>query len=554
MIAVARSISHGQAYSEYAQRKDRAVFVGAENMITNTDLIFDNKAAIEELWQEFEEAKCDYVRKGKDVTRDTIVIEFSPTTNESEGWTREQWFDKAKELLEEMDKRELQHAKWDRKKNDWERDADGKKKMYALPQTSLSKSKWMAMLHKDSASGIWHLHIIISRFISDNKLNNDTDIAKRAAQAAEELNMKYGYPKAMDIHAEHVEEINKLLNDILFDLEGEDMNFEEFEQRVKNATFVDYKGNVRNYDIQYHKDKNGNINGYSIKRGNSTFTDKELGFRMTKIENVQKNIIKDAVYDTLRRMDDAFFSWEKFTSIMQTHHDCIVAPKTDSNGDVYNYTITRGKNTYNASQIGAHITAKKIEAEWRKEQKKLVEREQQTATINRTTEESRPGRWSKEGKELREREVAGQQHSATHSTEPTASEKERQDAITVARESIARWTHSSFGAIDNTMKEIIGNGAAAKSIENGESPFINVNLVSAAQELSEGLELSASQLAAIATTAAGALVDMVIPPNVPVSGGGGGGNNDLPKQKDDWWDKWKPAFAKKPTKKSKLGL
>ena len=44
--------------------------------------------------------------------------------------------------------------------------------------------------------------------------------------------------------------------------------------------------------------------------------------------------------------------------------------------------------------------------------------------------------------------------------------------------------------------------------------------------------------------AAGALVDMVIPPNVPVSGGGGG-NNDLPKQKDDWWDKWKNAFGNK---------
>ena len=102
MIAQARSIAHGKAYSEYAERKEKAVFVGADNMITNTDIIFDNPDFINELWNEFKEAGLDYVRKGKDVTRDTIVIEFSPTTNESEGWTREQWYAHAKELLEEM--------------------------------------------------------------------------------------------------------------------------------------------------------------------------------------------------------------------------------------------------------------------------------------------------------------------------------------------------------------------------------------------------------------------------------------------------------------------
>ena len=97
MIAQARSIAHGKAYSEYAERKEKAVFVGADNMITNTDIIFDNPDFINELWGEFKEAGLDYVRKGKDVTRDTIVIEFSPSTNESEGWTREQWYAHAKE-------------------------------------------------------------------------------------------------------------------------------------------------------------------------------------------------------------------------------------------------------------------------------------------------------------------------------------------------------------------------------------------------------------------------------------------------------------------------
>ena len=50
MIAQARSIAHGKAYSEYAERKEKAVFVGADNMITNTDIIFDNPDFINELW------------------------------------------------------------------------------------------------------------------------------------------------------------------------------------------------------------------------------------------------------------------------------------------------------------------------------------------------------------------------------------------------------------------------------------------------------------------------------------------------------------------------
>ena len=150
MIAQARSIGHGKAYSEYAERKEKAVFVGADNMITNTDIIFDNPDFINELWGEFKEAGLDYVRKGKDVTRDTIVIEFSPSTNESEGWTREQWYAHAKELLEEMDKRRLQAPIWDAKKKRYKRNKDGSLTMRDIPQTKLAKSKWMAYLHKDS--------------------------------------------------------------------------------------------------------------------------------------------------------------------------------------------------------------------------------------------------------------------------------------------------------------------------------------------------------------------------------------------------------------------
>lgn len=543
MIAVARSISHGEAYSEYAERKDKAIFVGADNMITNTDLIFNDKDQIEELWEEFEDAKLDYVRKGKDVDRDTIVIEFSPTTNESEGWTREQWFSKAKELLEEMDKRQLEHPKWDNKKKDWIRDANDKKKMFPIPQTKLSQSRWMAMLHRDSASGIFHLHILISRFINDNELNCDTDIAKRAAQAAEEMNRKYGYPSAMEIHDKHVQEIQNLLNDILFDMDDDNIDVDEVQRRVKEATYTDYKGNIQHYDMKYQKDDNDNVKGYIIMRGNSKFTSKELGFRLANIEDEQKAVIKDAIYDTLREMKTSVFSWSEFGEVMENKHNCLVIPKYDSKGDVVNYTIIRGKKKYNPSEIGAHVTAKKLPEEWKKERRKLKE----TAANDRPST-IRPSRWSKEGRALREKEAAQRTQKerslVVPKAEPTQGQKDRQETITFTKDFIRNWLHTPSQNIDNRIKETIANGAAAHCIEHGNSPFIAVNLEAAVQELFEGLNLNSHQVSQLMDAAAGALVDMMIPPNVPVSGGGGG-NNDLPKQKDDWWDKWKNAFGNK---------
>lgn len=543
MIAVARSISHGQAYAEYAERKDKATFVGADNMISNTDFIFNDQELIEELWEEFEDAKVDYVRKGKDVDRDTIAIEFSPTTNESEGWSREQWFAKAKELLEEMDKRQLEHPKWDKKKKDWVRDDQGKKKMFPLPQTKLSQSRWMAMLHEDSASGIFHLHILVSRFNNDNELNCDTDIAKRAAQAAEEMNRKYGYPSAMEIHDKHVLEIQDLLNDILFDMDDDNIDIDELQRRVKEATYTDYKGNLQHYDMKYQKDDNDNVKGYIILRGNSKFTGKELGFRLANIEDEQKAIIKDAIYDSLREMNGDYFSWSKFGEIMENKHNCLVEPKRDSNGQVYNYTIHRGKKKYNPSEIGAHVTAKKLPEEWKKERKKLKE-----AVANDRPSTIRPSRWSKEGRALREKEAAQRAQKerslVVPKAEPTQGQKDRQETITFTKDTIRNWLHMPSQNIDNRIKEAIANGAAAHCIEHGNSPFIDVNLEAAVQELTDGLNLHSQQINGLVNAASGALVDMVIPPNVPVSGGGGG-NNDLPKQKDDWWDKWKNAFGKK---------
>ena len=361
MIAKARNITYGAAYTEYAAKKDQAIFVGSQNMVGDFDWVFDN-SQLDDVWLEFKEAGADYARKGKEVTRDLFVFECSPTSNESANWTKQDWYDHAKELLEEIDKVSLQIPKREKRTNKWILDENGKKKLFRVPKTQLTNSKWMAMLHRDSQSGIYHLHILASRFTADGKLNNNFDIAKRAAQAAEIINQRYGWEQAMDIRQQHIDEINGVINDILVDMNGDEISWKEFKATINAATYTDYKGKEQHYRIRLHPDDEGNV-GYSVLRGKSKFTASDLGQKMTHITYDQKKILKDIAYGVLRDMNEQSFNWNSYISLM-AKKKIYVSLKHDSKGNVVNYSVMYGGKQYNASQIGPKLTAKKIIKEW----------------------------------------------------------------------------------------------------------------------------------------------------------------------------------------------
>lgn len=386
MIAVARNISHGAAYNKYITRKNLAVFVGAKNVIANTDLIVSNDQ-LDDLWDEFEDAGRDYVKRGKDVTNTIIAIEYSPTMNESANWTKQDWFNRAEELLKEIDSTDHSKAKRDPKTGDWIRDENGKKILFPVPHTQLNKSKWMAMLHRDSDSGIYHLHIAVSRFTEDNELNCVTDIAKRSAIAAENINKRNGWTQAMDIRQQHIDEINRVINAVMDEMPGEKFDAEYFKKRIESATYLDYKNRPQNYTVELHRNSQGVIDGYAIGRGKSTFTALQLG---QKIKAMPINIeaeIKDNIYDVLRSMNTAEFDWDTFIEMLEaktyTDADGKVQHyqfdgRANPDGGYYNYSVIRDGKKYNASQIGSKLTAKKIVREYEKERQKA----RQTAANN----------------------------------------------------------------------------------------------------------------------------------------------------------------------------
>ena len=106
MIARARAVAHGNAYTTYATLKKDAEFICCENMAGDmTAAVTDDD--LDNIWMQFKYAGENYIAKGKPVTRNLIAMEVSPAKGESKGWSQEQWNWFAHRFIEEMDRVEF---------------------------------------------------------------------------------------------------------------------------------------------------------------------------------------------------------------------------------------------------------------------------------------------------------------------------------------------------------------------------------------------------------------------------------------------------------------
>ena len=277
MIARARAVAHGSAYTTYATLKRDAEFVCCENMAGDmTAAVTDDD--LDNIWMQFKYAGDNYIAKGKAVSRNLIAMEVSPTKDESKGWTLEQWKWFAHRFIEEMDKIEF-------------RDKNGK---VSSKRMDLAHSKWIAMLHHDAKSGIPHLHFMVSRFTIDGRINDTNLIGLKATMAANSINQSLGWKQSQEISAEHKAEIKNALYDILRNMNRFDWNV--FLQKIKE----------RGYSAELKKDSNGEVVGYRIKRGNSKYNASEIGRQLTasRIEATWRQLHKDMEAETAKRKAD----------------------------------------------------------------------------------------------------------------------------------------------------------------------------------------------------------------------------------------------------------
>ena len=277
MIARARAVAHGSAYTTYATLKRDAEFVCCENMAGDmTAAVTDDD--LDNIWLQFKYAGENYIAKGKAVSRNLIAMEVSPTKDESKGWTLEQWKWFAHRFIEEMDKIEF-------------RDKNGK---VSSKRMDLAHSKWIAMLHHDAKSGIPHLHFMVSRFTIDGRINDTNLIGLKATMAANSINQSLGWKQSQEISEEHKAEIKNALYDILRNMNRFDWNV--FLQKIKE----------RGYSAELKKDSNGEVVGYRIKRGNSKYNASEIGRQLTasRIEATWRQLHKDMEAETAKRKAD----------------------------------------------------------------------------------------------------------------------------------------------------------------------------------------------------------------------------------------------------------
>lgn len=264
MIAKARAISHGANSMRYVVNKDKADII-------KLHLLPDNVSA-ESLWSRMLLHQAKFSGEyPKAIKNNMIRIEVSPTSEETKGWTNTDWEKLADDFIREFDSIDLSE------KNKCAKDR----------HTNLRNSQYVVSLHRDSKSGILHLHIDANRIDNDGNINNDHNIHIRAMAAANNIAKRRGWIQASDISIQNKQEITNDCMDALRSMDR--FNWNDYVERLKQY----------GYDMMLQKDSQNIIRGYSIKRGNSTYKSSSLGkgrnLMPSKIEATWEKLHKEVL-------------------------------------------------------------------------------------------------------------------------------------------------------------------------------------------------------------------------------------------------------------------
>lgn len=244
MIAKAKVISHGANAIRYSVDKDKAEIVKT-NLLPNDIAPTAMWARMLALQKRFE----DKLNRHHPLKRNMIRMEVSPTSEETQGWEMKDWQKLADDFIREFDAIDL----------------SAKSKRKSAMATNLKNSQYVVALHHDSKSGIMHLHIDANRIDMTGNVNDAHYIYERAMMAASKISQQRGWMDAQEVSQRNKDEITQDCLSVLAK-----MPYFNWELYVR---YLYQKG----YDVRQHSDNNGQVRGYSIKRGNSTYKSSELG-------------------------------------------------------------------------------------------------------------------------------------------------------------------------------------------------------------------------------------------------------------------------------------
>ena len=244
MIAKASTISHGANAIRYSVNKEKADIVKANLLPDNIspEAMYGRMMLVQRKFAE-------NINKGRPLGRNVIRIEISPSEEESRGWTMNDWASLSNEFIRVFDSIDL----------------SGKTKRASSKQTNLKGSQYIAALHRDSKSGILHLHIDANRVDIEGRINDSHKIGERAVMAANIINERRGWMQSEEIGIRHRQEISVCCMEILRKMDK--FSWKQYEAELTK----------RGYKVHLQEKESGGVYGYSIKRGNSIYKSSMLG-------------------------------------------------------------------------------------------------------------------------------------------------------------------------------------------------------------------------------------------------------------------------------------
>ena len=244
MIAKASTISHGANAIRYSVNKEKADIVKANLLPDNIspEAMYGRMMLVQRKFAE-------NINKGRPLGRNVIRFEISPSEEESRGWTMNDWASLSNEFIRVFDSIDL----------------SGKTKRASSKQTNLKGSQYIAALHRDSKSGILHLHIDANRVDMEGRINDSHKIGERAVMAANIINERRGWMQSEEIGIRHRQEISVCCMEILRKMDK--FSWKQYEAELTK----------RGYKVHLQEKESGGVYGYSIKRGNSIYKSSVLG-------------------------------------------------------------------------------------------------------------------------------------------------------------------------------------------------------------------------------------------------------------------------------------
>ncbi len=244
MIAKAKVISHGSTAVNYAAKK-KLVDVLQFHLLPEGI----SSAAVWSRMMTLQEQFRGKLNQHRPLELTSIRIEVSPAREESVGWTLDDWRKLADDFVRTFDAIDLSE----------------KAKRKSAKSTNLRNSQYVVSLHRDSKSGILHLHINANRIDMDGNVNDAHFLFKRAMMAANAITEERGWVQA-DVKRER--NIKRYGDDCIAALKGmKRFSWEEYEKLL----------NEQGYSLVFKRDSDEKVRGYTVGRGKVLYKSSDLG-------------------------------------------------------------------------------------------------------------------------------------------------------------------------------------------------------------------------------------------------------------------------------------